>query len=108
MCPRFIQAKIRPGDLIWSVADGLEELFHDNKGGTFLASTLGPVDKIAKHEPCLCLAVVKNTVLLMSPRGLFGWSHRAFFERVGTREEQEWENLDGSSLVDRAEDLGSH
>jgi hypothetical protein len=93
MCPRFAWTKLRPGDLVWTVMVEGTKLYYDNEAGANekAKETCG----FAGHlQPCLCLAVDEDVVMVLAPDGHYGWSHRVWWEVAGI-DKQEYELIGG-------------
>jgi hypothetical protein len=97
MCPRFVWAKVRPGDLVWCNME--------NGTGLYKTQDAGEVEKEADHvvdvpqkQACLCLALDDNVIMVLGPDGRYGWTHRLLWEVAGL-DKQEWEMLGTTEMV---------
>lgn len=98
MCPRIKWVKVRPGDLVWCLMkDGIEIYYDIEAGANDEAKDVAGY--VCHKVPCLLLALIDDTMMVLLPSGKFGWTYRLLWEKA-YEEKQVWEYMDDGEVTD--------
>lgn len=98
MCPRFVWAKVRPGDLVWTTMEDGTGLYKTQDAGEIEKEEQFVVN-VPQRVAGLCLALEDHVIMVLGPDGRYGWTHRLLWEKAGV-DKQEWEGLGTTQPLD--------